>query len=614
MHENMKIFQKLKICLAALIVFLTLFAFSTAVYSAPKLVKLTAGKQYTAYDFTRNKKKDKFKYTIAGKVTLNGKSFKITANSCTMYYYSYNTANTFLLVDSKNSVGNTIKIYRYASGKFVSAGEPVGGFNYAKPEKVSGDLIYFTTGPAKAASTLSFKKNTGGMFRYQETYYVNVKKHLIARKSNYGQITAAKYYYYSGPTVKLSSSAKTYNQDGGKLTYGQKVRLHRVYFQYTGIDASKGTKIYEIEFNGKKRWIKENAKVTFVSRKPEDVSPGSTAGVAGVSCGGLHTAILKKDGTLWMCGQNVYGQFGNGKTYTYKNTPVEVMSGVKAVSCGHSHTAILKTDGTLWMCGDNENGQLGDGTTTNRITPVKVMSGVRSVSCGLSNTGIIKTDGTLWMCGRNENGELGDGTNIDRSSPVRIMSGVKSVSLGDSHTAVVKEDGTLWMCGDNSSGQLGDGTIVSSRYTPVKIMSGVRSVSCGLSTTDFIKMDGTLWRCKADDEIGDDGELEHGVIPKKVMGGVRAVATDMDYSVIIKTDGTLLFWGENYSGLFGIASFDASDNPVEVMSGVAEVSCNNGGIGILKTDGTLWMCGYNSIGQLGDGTTTDRKYPVKIMG
>ena len=45
---------------------------------------------------------------------------------------------------------------------------------------------------------------------------------------------------------------------------------------------------------------------------------------------------------------------------------------VVQVSCGYDHTGILKKDGTLWMCGNNGCGQLGVGTTGDRFTPVQV--------------------------------------------------------------------------------------------------------------------------------------------------------------------------------------------------------------------------------------------------
>ena len=107
------------------------------------------------------------------------------------------------------------------------------------------------------------------------------------------------------------------------------------------------------------------------------------SGVADVSVGDYHVAIVKTDGTLWTGGENKWGQLGTGNTEaSYKH--VKIMDSVKAVSAGQSHTAILKKDGTLWMCGKNICGQLGNGSKTDsQLSPVKVMSDVKSVSGNL---------------------------------------------------------------------------------------------------------------------------------------------------------------------------------------------------------------------------------------
>ena len=202
--------------------------------------------------------------------------------------------------------------------------------------------------------------------------------------------------------------------------------------------------------------------------------------VASVYTGGMVTAILKKDGSLWMCGSNYCGQLGvrvNDNTdHDFKVTPLKTtMTDVASVSAGWWHTAILKKDGSLWMCGSNIYGQLclKDENKTNYSdevdSPREVMTGVASVSTGHSHTAILKKDGSLWMCGSNIYGQLGDGSKTDRYKPVRIMTGVASVSAGDMHTAILKKDGSLWMCGRNDYGQLGDGS-KTNRYKPVKVL------------------------------------------------------------------------------------------------------------------------------------------------
>ena len=72
-----------------------------------------------------------------------------------------------------------------------------------------------------------------------------------------------------------------------------------------------------------------------------------------------------------------------------------------AVAAGQYHTLALKNDGTVWACGDNSYGQLGDGTTTQRLTPVQVSSltGITEVAGGYFHSLFLKNDSTVWACG-----------------------------------------------------------------------------------------------------------------------------------------------------------------------------------------------------------------------
>ena len=140
----------------------------------------------------------------------------------------------------------------------------------------------------------------------------------------------------------------------------------------------------------------------------------------------------------------------------------------------------IKTDGTLWMWGDNGYGQLGDNTRTLRSSPVQTVAGGtnwKQVSTAGDNVGAIKTDGTLWAWGYGGSGKLGDGGNGfsgSRSSPVQTVAGGtnwKQISAGYNHTSAIKTDGTLWLWGSNGVGQLGDNT-VASKSSPVQTIAG----------------------------------------------------------------------------------------------------------------------------------------------
>ena len=215
-----------------------------------------------------------------------------------------------------------------------------------------------------------------------------------------------------------------------------------------------------------------------------------TAKWAQVSCGIYHTAAIKSDGTLWAWGRNNLGQLGDNTT-TPQASPVQSVAGNtnwKYVECGGLFTAAIKTDGTLWMCGYNGQGALGNNTSISTSSPVQVYGGGtnwKQVSAGNVHVAAVKTNGTLWCWGWNPFGQLGDNTTVQKSSPVQTISGGtnwKQVAVGNHFTSAIKTDGTLWSWGNNGSGQLGDNTTGNVKSSPVQTIAGGtnwKQVNCG---------------------------------------------------------------------------------------------------------------------------------------
>ena len=84
--------------------------------------------------------------------------------------------------------------------------------------------------------------------------------------------------------------------------------------------------------------------------------------VTKIAAGGYHSLFLKSDGSLWVMGDNMFGQLGDG-TYNNTNLPEQIVaSNVTAIAAGEYHSLFLKSDGSLWAMGYNDYGQLGDGT------------------------------------------------------------------------------------------------------------------------------------------------------------------------------------------------------------------------------------------------------------
>lgn len=94
----------------------------------------------------------------------------------------------------------------------------------------------------------------------------------------------------------------------------------------------------------------------------------------------LGTLATKTDGTLWtwgggrtyiLNGQGGYGtvssptQVGTDTNWSFNNVKLSSSTNPPSIS-------ILKTNGTLWMSGDNSYGQLGLNNTANRSSPVQI--------------------------------------------------------------------------------------------------------------------------------------------------------------------------------------------------------------------------------------------------
>ena len=348
------------------------------------------------------------------------------------------------------------------------------------------------------------------------------------------------------------------------------------------------------------------------------------AGIKSAAAGGNHSLILKTDGTLWACGDNTYGQLGDGTT-TNRSTPIQVKSvaNIQSVAAGYDYSLILKNDGTIWACGNNVYGQLGDGTTNSHSTPLQTLtvSSIQGISAGDGHSLFLKTDGTVLSCGYNSNGQLGDGTTTNRSTPVLVtgINSVKSVSAGGAHSLILRIDGTVWACGNNYSGQLGDST-TTDRLTLVQITSiiNVQQLFAGGNHSIALKNDGTIWTwgSNSSGQLG-NGTTNNDSMPSIVPGisGIQNIAAGGSHSLIVKSDGTLWAFGDNSSSQLGDGTMVNRYTPVQItsISNVQNISAGMYHSLILKIDRSLWTYGSNFSGQLGDGTTTDRSTPIHIL-
>jgi alpha-tubulin suppressor-like RCC1 family protein len=335
-----------------------------------------------------------------------------------------------------------------------------------------------------------------------------------------------------------------------------------------------------------------------------------------VAAGGNHSLFLKTDGTAWACGQNTYGQLGDGTTVS-RSSPIKIMDSVQSIAAGVNHSLLLKINKTLFACGWNNYGQLGDGTGIEQHTPVQITTipNVRNFTAGGDVSLILSIDGTLYACGDNSSGQLGDNTTINRSSPEEIISNVECMTTSRTHSLILMADGTVFSCGANQDGELGNGsTNNDSALKLIPSITNVKGIAAGSYHTLMLKTDGTMWACGENNfyQIGDGSSDSIPKIIPTTITDIQSITVGDYHNLVLKTDGTLFGFGCNTNGQLGDRTQDNKKTPVQILTRVQSMAAGSGHTLIITLDGKLFACGWNANGQLGDGTMNDRNYPVEI--
>ena len=316
--------------------------------------------------------------------------------------------------------------------------------------------------------------------------------------------------------------------------------------------------------------------------------PGTTWASASRSTVSGQARGTKTDGTMWVWGNNAYGNLGLNSQTTY-DEPVQLGSDTNwaafdpgTSSAGQNFSMYVKTDGTMFGAGRNNSGQIGVNDKTDRSSPIQVggEDGWSSVSCCYSSTAAIKTDNTLWTWGSGSYGKLGHNqSNTGYSSPKQVGTDTTwSIITGNGNFAAIKTNGTLWSWGFNREGQLGHNT-----QSPSGTFASVSS-------------------------------------PKQIPGTWSEVSTMREGAFAINTSGELYSWGRNQYGELGLNQgggpmYKSSPTQVGTDTTWSKVSAGTYTCYGLKTDNTLWSWGRNLSGAGGfnDG---GNKYssPVQIPG
>jgi alpha-tubulin suppressor-like RCC1 family protein len=239
-----------------------------------------------------------------------------------------------------------------------------------------------------------------------------------------------------------------------------------------------------------------------------------------VFAGGGHSAILTKNGRLFLWGWNEDLQCGSKSTVSLGNKNdqllpfIEPLSNisVEKASLGFSHTLVVeKETGRLYAFGNNERGQVTGcqaasvrDISTPPTTPGFLLDEeIDKVEAGMFHSAVITTRGELITFGCNRFGQSnflkGGGNVLDAPESLTYKyrrwkppnaDRVFDVALGRRHTVVVDSLNRIWSFGENKHGQLGRKTRESKCCTPSIVTmedtiekDDTVSVHCGFSHT-----------------------------------------------------------------------------------------------------------------------------------
>ena len=485
--------------------------------------------------------------------------------------------------------------------------------------------------------------------------------------NNYGQLGL-------GDTTNRTTFTQIKDKDGNALK-AKTIKAGSRNLQFIGTDG----KTYVTGYNGKGQigdQTTTSAKYPKVMTYEDGTEVTDAIAIAPGTCysdsNSRNNVILRKDGSIWIAGENTYGQIGNGTT---SNSNKLIKMGEENVQL-NARNEYIKIGDTLdidiqeiekfnvfipektnqsdwtWTSSNkdvatvNSNGVVtGTGIGYTTITAHnskenlkgKVIINVYNnkegaitkpqVEVALDSTIILKEDGTVWATGRNHYGQLGNGTTTDSNKPVQVkidentyLTNIRKISTSNYYTVALTTNGEAYAWGDNESKQLGQGDSKILYATKIKNQDGtgplqnIVDVIANHSNTLYLDKDGGLYICGYTDTtlyLGKTASTK-GVT---YLGKQNAIKITGGYQTvgIVTSSGKAIAWGKNSYGVLGNGT--TTDNIIGKTTIGEDIddfklTCYSGMF--LKDNGKAYSAGLNNYGQLGIGNTTSKSTYTEI--
>ncbi len=311
--------------------------------------------------------------------------------------------------------------------------------------------------------------------------------------------------------------------------------------------------------------------------------------IKAIAGGYNHSVALKSDGTVWTWGRGCEGQLGRETSDVYTANPgvIKSLYNVTAIATLGDYTAALKRDGTVWVCGQV------DGDRSYTTTQAEGLQDIIAISAMANNVAALKSDGTVYLWKFTAYG--GELTKIEG------LEDIKSISGGQYQLTALKKDGSLWTIGEtySVSGVLIGADPDFVNVTRINNIDNVKTMASGYNHTIILKNDGTVWGIGNNraGQLG-NGIIAYSSKPSSIPGlnKIKDIKVSACQSMALNDKGVVFVWGENVSKFFASVEYEYISTPKEVpdITHVKALACNSGTYAVLKEDGTICGWGVNT--------------------
>ena len=239
-------------------------------------------------------------------------------------------------------------------------------------------------------------------------------------------------------------------------------------------------------------------KIIYTQVKDSNGEVVKAKALSGIAC---NLQYIGEDGKVYLAGNNEYGQLSNGTKTNDNPLPIKMNNndGTDVVDAllleeqmsnenGTFNSGIIRQDGTVWLSGDNTYGQIGN--ATNESTDYLTKMGDGFLNYPEKNI-ILNVNQTKDLDLKLFNIEDDMNVFIDASSKL----GNLKYEVEDTSIANIDESGTITGISQGITKiKVTDDTLGLSTYIWVKVVEDKNiQISLGYRFTVALKQDGTLW-------------------------------------------------------------------------------------------------------------------------